>query len=239
MPTAASPKRNLWPRAPPCFPTSTQQVFGHLPQPRCTRRTSVSSQDHWHLPPAEITSLPPTPSPLLLRGREGLPGAAWPRHRRCSCSESLDGHRQSRNSPSAPPVAAYLPWGRREGGREGGGDAPPKPLRTCWVPRGSRYRPAGTAPGCPARQGKDADGEWQGWGCLRAERPRRGPLGFPAKAGRSSPAARAWLLLAWQLEGRAKRRERWGACACMGGCEPPTPAFPRVGGKKKKKEIRN
>lgn len=43
--------------------------------------------------------------------------------------------------------------------------------------------------------------EWQRWGCLSSERPRRGPLSFPAKAGRSSPAARAWLRLAWQLGG--------------------------------------
>lgn len=38
-------------------------------------------------------------------------------------------------------------------------------------------------------------------GLLSTERPRRGPFSFPAKAGRSSPAAQAWLLLAWQLGG--------------------------------------
>lgn len=69
------------------------------------------------------------------------------------------------------------------------------------------------------RQGKDTQGKTRrmaGLGLLSAARPRRGPLGFPAKAGRSSPAARAWLLLAWQPGGRAKRRECRQVPACMG-----------------------
>lgn len=121
-------------------------------------------------------------------------------------------------------------------GREGGSDG-----ATCPSGCQDRERQGRTEQGKArqdrARPGKarqGAHGEWQGRGCLSAERPRRGPLGFPAKAGRSSPAARAWLLLAWQLRGRAKRRERRGACACTGGCKhPPLLHSLSLGGKKK------
>lgn len=102
--------------------------------------------------------------------------------------------------------------------------------------------PAGTVPSCPqgkarqskAKQGKARQGahsEWQGWGCLSAERPRRGPLGFPAKAGRSSPAARAWLLLAWQLGGESQAQGKTGSVCVHRGLQTPSPpAFPQLGG---------
>lgn len=64
-------------------------------------------------------------------------------------------------------------------------------------------------------------------GLLSTERPRRGPFSFPAKAGRSSPAAQAWLLLAWQLGGES---QAWGGTgSAHGGLQAVPP--PQVGNK--------
>lgn len=166
-------------------------------------------------------SLPPTPSPVLPPG-QGTAAAGGLQGMGQSAPKSWRGRRTGR-TPTPPRCCPFLPWG----GREGGGDGPSVPLGMCRMVRGGHRCPAGHRAVLPAGQRHGVRGEWQGWGCLSAERPRRGPLGFPAKAGRSSPAAGAWLLLAWQLGGRAKRGERRGACARTGGCErPPLPPSP-------------